>query len=261
MDPIELTVEEAQQENAGFNDDGNGIEDEVRTETPAPVIEEQPEEVKPEYAQITKAEWESLKNSADLINQLRTTQDKGFGTFGETIRGIKSQLQGMTVGKKFDMSTEKIAQYREDGFPELADAFEFISGMHSAPAMPAPEAVDIDTQIKHGVEKGLLARDHRNWQQIDNDPRFHAFIALLPDDRRQALVKASNEYDSSVVSREMTAFEQSLQKPTPTTQGAAQADQSASRRRIMQASMTPRGSGSANQSAGSTYESGFDSVT
>ena len=258
MDPIELTVEDAQQENAGFNDGGNDIEDEARTETPAPVVEEQPAEVKPEYAKITKEEWESLKNSADLINQLRTTQDKGFGTFGETIRGIKSQLQGMTAGKKFDMSTEKIEEYREAGFPELADAFEFISGMHSAPAMPAPEAPDIAQQIEQTVEKRLLARDHRDWQQIDNDPRFHAFIGLLPDDRRQALAKASNEYDSSVISQEMTAFKQSLQKPT---QGAAQVDQSASRRRIMQASMTPRGSGSANQSAGSTEQAGFDSVT
>ena len=259
MDPIELTVEDAQQENAGFNDDGNDINDEARTETPAPVVEEQPAEVKPEYAQITKEEWESLKNSADLINQLRTTQDKGFGTFGETIRGIKSQLQGMTAGKKFDMSTEKIEEYREAGFPELADAFEFISGMHSAPAMPTPEAPDISQQIEHTVEKRLLARDHRDWQQIDGDPRFHAFIGLLPDDRRQALRQASNDYDSSVISREMTAFKQSLQKPaTPDT---AQEDQSASRRRIMRASIMPRGSGSANQSAGSTEQAGFDSVT
>ena len=50
MDPIELTVEDAQQENAGFNDDGNDINDEARTETPAPVVEEQPEEVKPAFS-------------------------------------------------------------------------------------------------------------------------------------------------------------------------------------------------------------------
>ena len=56
----------------------------------------------------------------------------------------------------------------------------------------------------------LLSQVHPDWQQIDKDPRFRAYISTLPEDRRQALVQASNEWDSTVIAVEMTAFKKSI---------------------------------------------------
>lgn len=64
-----------------------------------------------------------------------------------------------------------------------------------------------------------LARLHPDWQQVDADPAFKAFVSALPPDRRAALAEASARYDPVVVASEIAAFKQQRNKQA--RQGAA----------------------------------------
>ncbi len=59
-----------------------------------------------------------------------------------------------------------------------------------------------------------LARLHPDWEQVDADPAFAAFIGSLPPDRRAALVAASQNYNHLVVASEIAAFKQERMHPT-----------------------------------------------
>ena len=58
-----------------------------------------------EYAQLTKAEWEEVKSRAA---ELKATQDKSFGTIGNTLRGIQQTIQQLQTGPQVEISQEEI---------------------------------------------------------------------------------------------------------------------------------------------------------
>ena len=97
------------------------------------------------------------------------------------------------------------------------------------------------SQAEQRFEAKQLSRQHPDWKQIDADPEFADFVATLPAERQQALQQASNDYDSSVIGAEMTAFK--VFKTKPATKPQEQPDPASARRSRISAAVTPRGNG------------------
>ena len=127
----------------------------------------------------------------------------------------------------------------------MAVALEKVRSLRALPGAGVDQE-QIDAMVSQRVsaveqkfELRLLAQAHPDWKQIDADPAFAAWVAGQPDEFKQGLVKASAEFDSSVVGDAMTKFKQSRSKPA-----ATQAlDPASARRSRIAAYVTPRGTG------------------
>lgn len=241
------------------------------TETPGEVAtdataaDEPAAEEAPQYAQITVAELADLKASAARVEELKATLEKVSGTAFGKMGGIERQLKELTSGPGPEISQEAIDTLREDGFEPLAQALEGLKKLRVIPGTSAqadPDALfaTLTPKVEQAIETRLLSREHPDWKQIDADPAWSAFVQTLPQDRQAALVQASQSYDSSVISREMTAFKQAKAQaakdmPKP---AAATTDPAAARRSRMQAAVTPRGASSeAGENPLDAFNAGF----
>jgi hypothetical protein len=262
MDP------ELDSEQAGFDamdeDQNAGTQDtSAPTETPGQGDDEgqrTAEPAAPEYVQWTKAEYDEFKARAALIDEMRTTQDKSFGTFGRTIKGLSDKLEAIQAGSNIDIPQGDIDLLRED-FPALAATMEKVRNMRVIPGAGVDQA-QIETLVNSRVsaveqkfELRLLAKDHPDWKQIDADPAFAQWVAAQPDEFKQELTKASLAYDSSAISDVMSKFKQARKAAPAPTQAPTQ------RTSRMKAAETPRGTGKTHANTLSDEQSGFDSVT
>lgn len=242
----------------GFNDDDDDISSATETpreddDEPRQAAAEAAAEQVIEYAQLTKAEWEEVKARAARIDEIRATQDKSFGTIGNTIRGLQDQLKAAQTGANVEILQEDIDALKED-FPPLAAALEKVRNMRAIPVNggfdPAKVEELVAPRLKAAEQKfelRLLARDHPDWQQIDASPEFQGYVKSLPEAERKQLADASDNFDSDVVSRFITRFKAT--KPAGTT-----------RKSRFDAAVTPRGSGVTHNAVGSDEKSGFDSA-
>lgn len=244
----------------GFNDDDDD-ETSSATETPrddddddAPSQQAQAEAVAEqviEYAQLTRAEWDEWKARAAKIDEIKATQDKSFGTIGNTIRGLQDQLKAAQSGAQVEILQEDIDALKDD-FPPLAAALEKVRNMRAIPVGGFDQAkVEelVGPRLKAAEQKfelRLLARDHPDWQQIDASPEFRGYVQGLPEAERKQLADASDNFDSDVVSRFISRFKAT--KPATT------------RKSRFDAAVTPRGSGVTHNAVGSDEKSGFDSA-
>lgn len=224
---------------AGFDDDTTA----TPTETPAAQQDdttqgentEQPAEPAPEYVQLTKAERDELLG-------LRDQAQKQFGTAFGKIGGIERVLKELNTGSQVEISQEDIDALKDD-FPPLAAALEKVRNLRALPgASVDPEQIEalVEQRVAprlQRMELRMLAKDHPDWQQVDQDPAFKVWVALQPDEFKQALVQASQSYDSEVVSDAMTKFKQSRRTAAPAP------DPASARRSRMSAAVTPRGVG------------------
>lgn len=253
MDPELQALEQDPNEQAGFDDDelppterpdAVEREPEKRAEVAAPAIE---------YAQLTKAEYEDLK-------AFRASQEKSFGTAFGKIGGIERTLQQIQAGAQVEISQEDIDALRED-FPPLAAVLEKVRNMRALPGGSADSA-QIDEMVQQRIapalsaveqkfELRLLARDHPDYKAVDANPAFAQWVATQSDEFRQSLAKASQEYDSAVVSAAMSSFK-SASKAAPPVQN------NPTRNSRMTAAVTPRGSGAARAPVGNDERAGFD---
>ena len=243
------TTELDQQDNADLADFAAGFDDGTTatpTETPAAqqddgkpaaTTQEEPAEPAPEYVQLTKAE-------RDELFALREQATKQFGTAFGKIGGIERRLQELNSGPQVEISQEDIDALKDD-FPPLAAALEKVRNLRGLPGGSVdPDAVASIVEqrvsaVQQRLELRLLAKDHPDYEQIDADPAFAAWVQTQPDEFKQRLAKASGEYDSSVVSDAMTKFKQS-RKAAPATPAP---DLAAARRSRIAANVTPRGAG------------------
>jgi hypothetical protein len=227
---------------SGYDHDPN-----APTETPAEgttgaSAEDEAPAVK--YAQITEDEYATLKARAELIEQIKATQEKSLGTAFGKIGGLERQLKSFSEGKQVQIKPESIAAVR-DISPEFADALEQLNGMRSIAGGPAEiDESRIDALVQQRmapalqkVELRLLAKDHPDWQQVDKDPKFAEWIAAQPAAFQTQLLQASQTYDSEAVSAAMSAFKQARSKTAPVVDTAAQ------RKARIAAAVTPRGAG------------------
>lgn len=244
----------------GFNDDDD--ETSSATETPRDDDEsdqgqqadaEAAAEQVIEYAQLTKAEWDEWKARAARIDEIKATQDKSFGTIGNTIRGMQETLKAAQAGANVEISQDDIDALKDD-FPPLAAALEKVRNMRAIPVGNGFDAAKVEELVaprlkaaEQKFELRLLARDHPDWQQIDASPEFRGYVQGLPEAERKQLADASDNFDSDVVSRFITKFKATRQ-PAPT------------RKNRFDAAYTPRGSGVTHNAVGSDEKSGFDSA-
>lgn len=213
----------------------------------------------PQYAQITVDDLAALKASAARSDELRATLEKVQGTAFGKIGGIERQLKELSAASSPDISQDAIDQFREDGFEPLAQALEQLKGIRVLGGGQAIDTEALLSQAEQRFEMKQLARQHPDWQQIDADPAFAAFMAALPADRQQALGKASADYDSAVVGAEMAAFK--ADRTAKAAKAATQArqdqpDPASVRRSRMSAAVTPRGPG--NEPGANNPQADFD---
>lgn len=229
---------------AGFDDDTA-----TPTETPAEQQTEQattqqagqpPAEPAPEYVQLTKAE-------RDELLALRESQQRQFGTAFGKIGGIERTLQQLSSGAQVEIDQEDIDALRDD-FPPLAAALEKVRNLRVLPGAGGVDESRVQNLVAERVsaieqkfELRLLAKDHPDYQQIDADPAFGAWVAAQPDEFKQKLAQASQAYDSAVVSDAMTRFKQSRKAPAPPAPAPAPAASAFKNRAL--AAVTPRGVG------------------
>ncbi|MEY2854650.1 MAG: hypothetical protein RL030_1782 [Pseudomonadota bacterium] len=250
-------------EQAGFDDEvddavlDDAIETAAPTETPEP-----PAPIAIEYADLTKAEYDALQ--AKIVD-LTAAQDRSFGTFGRTIKGIQDAVEAMKSGAQVEIDQADIDALREDGFVPLAKVLEKVRSMRSLPAQTidpakidelvqqrvAPALETINTTVERAVETRLLARDHPDWREITSQPGFAAYAAGLPAAERTAL---DASWDSTLIGRHLSAFKAKSAPVTPS-------ESTTQRRNRFAAAATPSGNGRSNTNAtGSDERSGFDSV-
>jgi len=222
---------------------GDGGQDEGQRQEPAQV----------EYVQLTKTEYEELRARTALIEDLKSTQERSFGTAFGKIGGIERTIQQLQSGQQVEIDQEDIDALRED-FPPLAAALEKIRSLRmlSGGGGIAPEQLEdmvqqriapalesIDTRVNQSVQMHLLSEKHADWREVDKSPEFAAWVQQQPEDYRAQLVAASTNYDSTFIGSAMTKFKQT-RRTEPDNTGT---DPASARRSRKEAAVTPRGSG------------------
>jgi len=235
---------------------GDGGQDEGQRQEPAQV----------EYVQLTKTEYEELRARTALIEDLKSTQERSFGTAFGKIGGIERTIQQLQSGNRVEIDQEDIDALRED-FPPLAAALEKIRSLRGLPGSGVEpdqiEAMVNDSLAKAGQQREgrferrelrRLARAHPDYQQIDQDSAFSEWVAKQPAEFREDLAEASSIYDSDVVIDAMTKFKQS-RRAAPDNTGT---DPASARRSRKEAAVTPRGSGTpAASDPNDDFDSGY----
>ena len=269
--PEDTTTEQSAEQReaalaAGYDDDSPtetpGDEDDAETtaeRTSDAEAEQRP--AAPEYVQLTRQEVEELKARAALIDQIKATQDKGFGTVGGTIREIRQQIDAIKGGKRIEIEQSEIDELRKDGFEAHAKALEKLRDLQIVNTGVQPEAIDkvVEERIsgfKQQLESRFLKRVHPDWESYQEHPDFAAWVQAQPADYQAQLVKASNEWDSDFIADAMTKAKEAAKKKAAATSTRRPQP---SRETVLEAAIQPRGTGRADQrpARSSAFEEGW----
>lgn len=205
----------------------------------------------PEYVQLTKQELEEFRSRAALIDEVRATQEKSFGTafgkLGDVERRLKALSDGAPVA---EISQAEIDELRADGWESVANALEKLRGIKAVAVGGGIDENKVEELVQQRiapaiqrVEMRLLTREHPDWKQIDADPAFPAWVRSKGDEFVQKLAAASNAYDSEAISQAMTEFK--AHRAAQAVAAKRQDDAANARRSRFNAAVTPRGTGNA----------------
>jgi hypothetical protein len=244
MDPenIDLDIATDDDLNAGFDDAQPTETPAARTETndgAAEVAEAQPAETPaPKLRAVTEDEWAAVLAQANLVPELRQQLDKQAGTAFGKIGGIERTLGEMRAGITVAVSDEEIADVEQD-FPAVASALRKIKG--AAPTLTEDAVGNIVAQRlesqRQEFEKRLLARDHEDWEAVTNGAEFAKFAQSQGAEFVQGLAQASQQYDSTRISKAISQFKAALPKSAPVTTTPN------TRQQRLAAAVLPRGQG------------------
>lgn len=266
MDPELETLEGSPDEQAGFDDDDDHpTERPDADDTPSDEPRGGQPEPEVEYAQLTKAEYEELRARAALIDEIRATQDKSFGTFGRTIKGLQDQLAQFQAGAQIDISQEDIDALKED-WPPMAAALQKVRDLRALPAggldptkidelvqqRLAPALETINTRVDQAVEMRLLSKAHPDWSTYTKSQDFAAYTATLPATEQAQL---ADSWDSDFIGRHIAAAKARAKRVQPTTTTTSTA-----RTSRISAAVTPRGTGATRPLVGNDERAGFDAA-
>lgn len=216
----------------------------------------------PEYVQLTKQEVEELRARAALVEELKATQDKSFGTAFGKLGDLERRLKAMGESAAIEVDQDEIDALRADGFEPLAKALEKVRNLKALPGSGVDSA-QVEALVQQRVapalqrmELRLLAKDHPDWQQIDKDPAFGQWVTSQGAEFAQSLAKASSEYDGQTVSDAMTKFKAHRKAVEDAAKKASQ--QASARQSRFAAAVTPRGSGGTPASdPNAEFDAGF----
>lgn len=112
-------VEQQEQTNAANAAFDGAFSDEAvaQTETPAPEQNEEPNEpeaVEPEYAQITKADYEQLLSKAAKVDEIQGKIDKSFGSLGQKIQQLNEQVQARGVTGNIEVTDDVVEGFAQE---------------------------------------------------------------------------------------------------------------------------------------------------
>lgn len=258
---------------AAFDDDGPTAQppgdDDEGTETAegeqGETQQEQQGEPAPEYVQLTRQEVEELKTRAALIEQIKATQDKSFGTMGGTIREIRQRIDALSSGKRIEIEQSEIDELRRDGFEAHAKVLEKLRDLQVINAGADPAAIEkmVDeratakvSEFKQQLESRFLKRVHPDWEDYQASPEFAEWVKAQPVEYRTQLAKASDNWDSDFIADAMTKAKEAAKKKAAAPTRRPQP----SRETVLEAAIQPRGNGAASKSPdrSNAFLSGFD---
>lgn len=257
----------------------SGFSLERTTETPAELEEKQEEQpaADPEDAPvtITKKQFAQLMAAAQEVPNLRATVDKGFGSFGNTLRDygqrIKSfgEANGIPV---LNMSDEEIAELTQD-FPSLAafatklkaarpqtyDEEQLLTKLSERMGeriKPDELVQKAEGQAWKRFAKARASEIHDDWEQICNsDDGFATFVRAKGDAFVANLKRASDDFDYRVITSAVSDYKQAKK---------ATEDKADLRRQRLNGNVTPRGAAPAPEpprTREQALNAGFKSVT
>jgi len=240
MSTDQIDAEEAAFD-AGFNEtDVTPVEQGNTTEQPA--VDEAtvngatpPEATKEEP--LTRAEIQAIidKNSA-LEAQLTKVHDKAFGKIGELQQRIEQQ-RNMAYGLS-PKARERVAEE----YPDLAEML--FGGTEDIPEAQQAPQIDVESIVASRVkekeqafserlEKRLLSKDHRDWQQVVSEPEFGQWAATLPVDEQQ---KLGASWDADYLSEKLTEYKDHRKGQVESTAGKVSEKQ-----KRLEAALQPKG--------------------
>jgi len=179
---------------------GTAPQDEVTQrveENPAPVVKE-PAAPAPEFAKITKAEYEALVQKASTIDSYKNTIDKMGGTIGGMKQALERLQSATGQGVDLKVSLEDFKEMVDDNLPDLAEmqvaalnrAFARLKASGAAPNGASPDqvaeiikqqlgtesktlAASLREEITQEIALDQLAEQHSDYKDVLNSPEFH----------------------------------------------------------------------------------------
>jgi hypothetical protein len=232
----QLEIEEAALD-AGYGD--------TDLEPVQPTVEDQPqgeqqEETTPEEVEkpLTRAEFQAMADrAASLEAQLTKVHDKAFGKIGELqqrIEQIRTAGTGLSPKAKERLSEE---------FPELAEML-FDGAGEVAPPVATPDFDQIveskvlsrQEKLQQDLERRLLTRDHRDWEQVVQADDFKGWVTNLPADEQTRL---STSWDADFISEKLTEFKSWKSERNKTAE--VDASKAAEKTKRLEAALQPKG--------------------
>lgn len=196
------------------------------TETPGESGREAGQEQPPvEYVQLTKQEADELRAAAKQVLELQATVNKGFGSFGNTLRDYGQRIKQFADGggvPAFDMSEDEIAELQAD-FPPLA---KFATKLKAARAIDSDslvqrvsERLNPDDLVQQAedrawkrIAKARAAELHEDWEQVANSDEFARHVASKGDEYLGKVRAASETWDYRTITSAISDFKKAKQK-------------------------------------------------
>jgi len=227
---------------AGFNDTDLAPVDQENTT----IIEEpKPQEAEVKAGEVeaplTRAEFQAMADRANALEaQLGKVHDKAFGKIGELQQKIE-QVRTAGVGLS-PRAKERLAEE----FPELAEMlFEGAGELGNvAPQIQTPNFDELveskvstrQEEMRQSLEKRLLSRDHKDWQQIVVNDGFKGWVSTLPPEDQQQL---ASTWDADFVSSKITDYKAWMSAQSKAFE--VDASKAHEKTKRLEAALTPRG--------------------
>jgi hypothetical protein len=240
-------AEEQQDENDEGFDDGFAKPN-APTETPG--MEQVQAAEEPDAPRQPTME-ERLASAEALIESLKTSQEKGLGTAFGKIGGIERNLG--KAGVPIDQTD--IDALRGDGFESHARALEKIRDLQivrTGATLGDDDKAELRVSIKRELQIEAVDDAHPDWRDQVLTPEFQAWKAKQSTADQQRL---DNDWNANFITKKLTEFKASRQKPAPTP--TADANPSTRKGRLA-AAVTPRGTGSTpSANTDDEFDAGF----
>ena len=237
---------------------------------PEPATDPEPE---PKYVQLTEEELNSLKAKAgevDLIKEeLHKKVSGAFGKIGGLEQIVRNLQQSTAAGQPLQLTDEDFAEISEeygDLGGKLKNLLTKIKGT-GAPAAIDPSFIEETkstavTLAKAEIAQETLDETHPDWRQVIGLPteqgipqtEFRQWLATQPAEYQ---ARVNTAYNPVTIGRAIDSFKAAKQAKEEAEKASA-----LSRKRRLEAAVTPRGTGGAAPSAPTeddAFEQGFNS--
>lgn len=236
---------------AGFNE-ARGEEPPVEEpKAEEPKVEEAPAAVEPEpeptpnlIAGLTEDQIRAAILKANEVDSLKAQIEKSFGKYGELNRSLQQLQQQKSGGVQLNAQALKRLSSE---FPEMAEmlasdlseALAGVSGGGQQQAAFDPDAVeqmlqgriaDVRAGLEQEMEKRLLKRAHRDWEDVVTSDDFKLWRQnVLPAEESERL---GGSWDSDFIAEKLTEFKEWKKQATVSREN---------KQKRLEAAVTPRG--------------------